>query len=337
MRDTGPGIPDSARAHIFEPFFTTKGEGEGTGLGLSVSYGIVTAHGGTIEVASTSSGRHDVSRVAPRGRRGSGRQPAVSGATAISRRSPLAGLRLLFIDDEPTLRAGMQAFGELRGFTVLTAAERAAKGSRWSGRRPSTRSCAICECREWTARRFTSDCVGIALDWRRERCSLQATSWPAADAGRTHRQPVLSKPFAFEKLEETARRADARHCRWQRPSVAVRRREAFDASTDADLLSRDERSSFGSRSRRRFGSSRSRSSRWRSSRAFCFASTACSCSRTALNNWLYFGGSVRDRRDLSARHGDGASRQLSAAPVFLARAGVRARSKSRRKWRRARC
>ncbi len=54
MQDTGPGIPEAAMAHIFEPFFTTKGEGEGTGLGLSVSYGIVSAHGGKIEVSDTS-------------------------------------------------------------------------------------------------------------------------------------------------------------------------------------------------------------------------------------------------------------------------------------------
>lgn len=35
VRDTGPGIPESAIDHVFEPFFTTKSEGKGTGLGLS--------------------------------------------------------------------------------------------------------------------------------------------------------------------------------------------------------------------------------------------------------------------------------------------------------------
>jgi len=50
--DTGVGIPPVGQARIFEPFYTTKGNKGGTGLGLSVTYGIVTDHGGQIDVES---------------------------------------------------------------------------------------------------------------------------------------------------------------------------------------------------------------------------------------------------------------------------------------------
>ncbi len=50
--DTGVGIPPAQQARIFEPFYTTKGNKGGTGLGLSVTYGIVTDHGGQIDVES---------------------------------------------------------------------------------------------------------------------------------------------------------------------------------------------------------------------------------------------------------------------------------------------
>jgi len=48
VEDHGDGVPPADEAKLFQPFFTTKPVGEGTGLGLSVSYGIITSHGGEI-------------------------------------------------------------------------------------------------------------------------------------------------------------------------------------------------------------------------------------------------------------------------------------------------
>ncbi len=48
FQDQGSGIPPEKQPNIFEPFFSTKDGG--TGLGLTVSYNIITAHGGTLEL-----------------------------------------------------------------------------------------------------------------------------------------------------------------------------------------------------------------------------------------------------------------------------------------------
>nr|WP_228530669.1 MULTISPECIES: HAMP domain-containing sensor histidine kinase [Myxococcaceae] len=54
VRDTGPGIPQSAQPHLFEPYWQAEETAhQGAGLGLYITRGIVEAHGGTLWVEST--------------------------------------------------------------------------------------------------------------------------------------------------------------------------------------------------------------------------------------------------------------------------------------------
>ncbi|MEP0710618.1 MAG: ATP-binding protein, partial [Algoriphagus sp.] len=52
VSDNGKGMPKSVVDKVFQPFFTTKPTGQGTGLGLSLSYDIIKAHNGEIQVES---------------------------------------------------------------------------------------------------------------------------------------------------------------------------------------------------------------------------------------------------------------------------------------------
>jgi signal transduction histidine kinase len=53
VADNGNGIPEKVLDKVFQPFFTTKPTGQGTGLGLSLSYDIIKAHHGKINIRNT--------------------------------------------------------------------------------------------------------------------------------------------------------------------------------------------------------------------------------------------------------------------------------------------
>jgi two-component system, NtrC family, sensor kinase len=202
VQDTGPGIAAGTRAHIFEPFFTTKKEGEGTGLGLSVSYGIVSTHGGTIEVVDTGPAGTTFRVTLPAASVLAASQELERDAAPIALRSPLAGIKLLFVDDEPALRSGMQAFGEMRGFTVITASDGAAA---LETARTTGVDAVVCD-----LRMPGMDGYAFHEQLRQERPGLAARTVfitgdviaTTASRGSVARQPVLTKPFAFDKIEE---------------------------------------------------------------------------------------------------------------------------------------
>jgi signal transduction histidine kinase len=56
LSDTGPGVPERARAHLFQAFQGSVRKG-GTGLGLTIARELVVAHGGELRLAEgTASG-----------------------------------------------------------------------------------------------------------------------------------------------------------------------------------------------------------------------------------------------------------------------------------------
>jgi signal transduction histidine kinase len=116
LRDSGCGMSDVTRGRVFEPFFTTKGP-RGTGLGLAVSWGIVTRHGGAIEVESAL-GRGSTFRVAI----------PVATTRAPADRSPSASVaarraRILVVDDEPEVRAVLAEMLADAGHAVVSATD----------------------------------------------------------------------------------------------------------------------------------------------------------------------------------------------------------------------
>ncbi len=122
VEDTGHGIPEAIRGRIFEPFFTTKEAGQGTGLGLSVVHGIVTAHGGRIEVESHLGRGSSFRLVLPAA--GAPAAEAAQGLEVVGPPVELGkGERILIVEDEDGAREGLSDILASLGYRVVAMAD----------------------------------------------------------------------------------------------------------------------------------------------------------------------------------------------------------------------
>ena len=115
VADSGRGMDAGTLARIFEAGFTTKRLGEGTGLGLAVVRNIMREHAGAISVASEPGEGSTFHLYFP------AHASAVTGEAS----SPVeiqkgGGERILFVDDEPAICAGMAKTLQSLGYQVTT-------------------------------------------------------------------------------------------------------------------------------------------------------------------------------------------------------------------------
>lgn len=114
VSDTGVGMTEDVRDRCLEPFFSTKGE-HGTGLGLAMVYGIIRRLNGTLDLDSEPGrGTTVVIRLPVATGQPDGRSQETADA-------PSRQLRILVVDDEPTMREVLTEFLTCDGHAVETA------------------------------------------------------------------------------------------------------------------------------------------------------------------------------------------------------------------------
>jgi two-component system cell cycle sensor histidine kinase/response regulator CckA len=118
VSDTGLGMDAETQRHIFEPFFTTKEPGKGTGLGLFTVYGIVTQHGGNMQVESAPGVGTTFTIHLPRV------EMPIKAAEVESapRLAPYGGETILLVEDEAVVRDLVRQVLQETGYAVLEAA-----------------------------------------------------------------------------------------------------------------------------------------------------------------------------------------------------------------------
>jgi len=110
--DNGTGIDPSIMDKIFLPYYTTKPIESGTGLGLSLVWGVVSQHGGYIEINTKVDRFTEFLIYIPI-------SPTDSGTTTHEKRREIT--QVLLVDDDPGVLVPMSEYLEKRyGVTVFS-------------------------------------------------------------------------------------------------------------------------------------------------------------------------------------------------------------------------
>jgi PAS domain S-box-containing protein len=198
VADTGTGMDRDTLDRVFEPFFTTKSAGEGTGLGLAMVHGIVTGHGGTIDVVSEPGLGTTFSIWLPTAALDTPASP-VRGIPTAAPANPRASI--LVVDDEPELvglvcrqlsRLGYTADGcggPLEALTALADARRRYDLVMTDLAMPKMSGIELAE-------RIRRDHATLPI----VLCSGRVTDEDRDRAWRVGVADILAKPFAREQL-----------------------------------------------------------------------------------------------------------------------------------------
>ncbi|MEO8536851.1 MAG: response regulator [Betaproteobacteria bacterium] len=120
IADNGPGMPETVVDRAFEPFFTTKKEGKGTGLGLAQVSGFAHNAGGVARIRSVlASGTTVAIWLRPVDL---GHAASVDAGASAPAPTTASVVRLLLVDDDPSVTVTLGALLGAHGYDVVTAA-----------------------------------------------------------------------------------------------------------------------------------------------------------------------------------------------------------------------
>ncbi len=143
VTDTGHGMDEPTLARIFEPFYTSKAPGKGTGLGLAIVYGVVSRHGGQLDVVSSAGAGSSFAVYLPRSRAAAAAEVVATPARPVGRET------VLVVEDHDLVRRTAQRILEQAGYRVVVAASGSAALAPASSAisRPSSSSSPTWSCR----------------------------------------------------------------------------------------------------------------------------------------------------------------------------------------------